>query len=146
MAMFLTYLKFAFGQGRVATECTATVSNLLSLSRLVSETNFNIKRPLTVFGVINEQADSFWDPHFSRNIRFSSQPIGSQGENYSCNESQFSSHAHARFFLEACDELGPTREEAPFVPRKLNKFGIMEAWEQRWLVVDSPGENAGNET
>mmetsp|Transcript_4469 Transcript_4469/g.10338 ORF Transcript_4469/g.10338 Transcript_4469/m.10338 type:complete len:197 (+) Transcript_4469:66-656(+) len=48
------------------------------------------------------------------------------GENYSCNESQFSSHAHARFFLEACDELGLTREEAPFVPRKLNKFGIME--------------------
>eukprot|EP00435_Cladocopium_sp_Y103_P047384 s1032_g13.t3 len=48
------------------------------------------------------------------------------GENYSCNESQFSSHAHARFFLEPCDELGVTREEAPFVPRKLNKFGIME--------------------
>ena len=47
-------------------------------------------------------------------------------QNYSCNESQFSSHAHARFFLQPCDEMGLTVEEAPFVPRKLNKFGIME--------------------
>ncbi|CAK9001832.1 unnamed protein product [Durusdinium trenchii] len=45
--------------------------------------------------------------------------------NYSCNESQFSSHAQARFYLQPCDETAPTREEAPFVPRKLNKLGIM---------------------
>ncbi|CAJ1401076.1 unnamed protein product [Effrenium voratum] len=46
--------------------------------------------------------------------------------NLSCNDSQFTSHAHARFFLEPCDETAPTREEAPFHPRKLNKFGYME--------------------
>ncbi|CAK8995682.1 unnamed protein product [Durusdinium trenchii] len=38
--------------------------------------------------------------------------MGCAGANYSCNESQFSSHAQARFYLQPCDETAPTREEA----------------------------------
>lgn len=49
-------------------------------------------------------------------------------QNFSTNSSQFSSDAHARAALQACDETYYSREEVEFVPRQVDHRGIVQ-WE-----------------
>lgn len=48
--------------------------------------------------------------------------------NFSTNSSQFSSDAHARAALQACDETYYSRDEVEFVPRQVDHRGIVQ-WE-----------------
>eukprot|EP00439_Symbiodinium_sp_Y106_P086375 s31_g32.t2 len=66
--------------------------------------------------------------------------VHSVGPNLSCNDSQFTSHAHARFYLCSCDETAPTREEAPFVPRKLDARGYMGWGPEEYAAMRKPPE------
>ncbi|CAE7826910.1 ppm-1.A [Symbiodinium sp. CCMP2592] len=66
--------------------------------------------------------------------------VHSVGPNLSCNDSQFTSHAHARFYLSSCDETAPTREEAPFVPRKLDARGYMGWGPEEYAAMRKPPE------
>eukprot|EP00930_Biecheleria_cincta_P015511 TRINITY_DN12919_c0_g1_i1.p1 TRINITY_DN12919_c0_g1~~TRINITY_DN12919_c0_g1_i1.p1 ORF type:complete len:300 (+),score=52.57 TRINITY_DN12919_c0_g1_i1:48-902(+) len=51
--------------------------------------------------------------------------LWSTRQNFSTNSSQFSSDAHARAALQACDETDYSREEREFVPRQVDHRGVV---------------------